>query len=112
MKRLSWKFSPLLVMTMLIFVVSAAMPTIQDGEAGLGPSVPHSILDQQVTSAQSKACSAGALPMAGESGECGLEPLGSCPPSMKCKVVAECPDFHPIGCVWLCQQHCCVLDCS
>jgi hypothetical protein len=32
--------------------------------------------------------------------------------SRKCEVRLDCPEFHPIGCSWACQNRCCVLNCE
>ena len=109
MKKLSLKIVSLIAVAVLAIVVSAGNATIPDEAAGIG-TAGIALATNSCAGAPLDACSADLRPSEGIP-DFGSEPSANCSQSMRCHGVADCPDFHPIGCVWVCSQHCCVLSC-
>src|SRR5262245_15860768 len=110
MKRQILKAVPLVAIAVLALLVSAGNATVPDETTGTGiPALGPTTQDS--CNAASDACSAADLPFPG--GTSGFNPAPSvqCPQQNRCHAATDCPDFHPIGCVWLCVQKCCELDC-
>ena len=101
MKRTSLNLMPLLFVVVLVVVLSADMRARREAEGTNG--------DQSTMVTPSIVCSAEASQMSQQ--EATFEPLANCDQSMRCHTVADCPDYHPVGCQWFRASHCCLLEC-
>ena len=104
------RFVPLLVMIVVALLVAADTAAVRDDGGRLGPST-SPWKGEQVATVAPTDCSFEALAVANPTGF-DPEPIDNCPPDNRCHTASDCPAFHPIGCVWVCLQRCCVLDCT